>query len=95
MKVKNPITAIWYSDASRGLKIIAYSLVLVFASAAPFMGYVLLGPEDSNPVNLGLLFAVGALIAHVGFFVGLMLLIWDHYLKKPPKERDQSSSNDQ
>lgn len=82
MRLKNPVTAIWRSQSSRGLKIIAYSLLLVFVTALPFMAYVTFGPSDSNPMALGLVFAVGALVAHLGFFVGLVLLIWDHYIKK-------------
>ncbi len=81
MELKNPITAIWRSKSSRGLKIIAYSLLLLFVTALPFMGYVTFGPSDSNPMALSLIFAGGAMFAHVGFFVGLLLLIWDHYKK--------------
>jgi len=81
-KLKNPITAIARSEASRGLKLIAYSLVLVFATSLPFMLAVLLGPEDANPVFLGMVFAGGALLAHLGFLVGLLMLIWDHYFRR-------------
>ena len=79
-KLKNPITAIARSEASRGLKLIAYSVLLLFATSLPFMLYTLLGPEESNPVFLGWVFAGGALLAHLGFFVGLSMLIWDSYL---------------
>lgn len=82
MKLKNPITAIWVSEASLGLKLIAYSLVVVFATSLPLIAYVIFGPSDGNPVGLGLLFAGGAMVAHVGFFVGLLMLIWDHYFRK-------------
>lgn len=81
-KFKNPITAIARSEASRGLKLIAYSLLLVFATSLPFMLYVLLGPADANPVVLGMVFAGGALLAHLGFLVGLLMLIWDHYFRR-------------
>jgi hypothetical protein len=80
--LKNPITYILRSNSPRGIKIIALSLLLVLACAAPIMLYVFFGPEDGNPVGLGLLFAGGALIAHVGFTVGLLLLIWDVFIKK-------------
>jgi len=78
-KVKNPITAIARSEASRGLKLIAYSLLLVFATSLPFMLTVIFGPEDANPVFLGKVFAGGAVLAHIGFLVGLLMLIWDSY----------------
>jgi len=81
-KLKNPLTAIARSQASRGLKLIAYSLLLVFATSLPFMLYMLLGPADVNPVFLGFVFAGGALLAHLGFLVGLLLLMWDHYFRR-------------
>ena len=79
LKIKNPFTAIARSEASRGLKLIAYSLLLVFVTSLPFMLTMFLGPEESNPVFLGRVFAGGALVAHVGFLVGLLMLIWDSY----------------
>lgn len=79
LKLKNPITAIARSEASRGLKLIAYSLLLVFVTSLPFMLTVILGPEDANPVFLGKVFAGGAVLAHIGFLVGLLMLIWDSY----------------
>ncbi len=75
----NPVTRILRSKAPRGLKIIALSLVLLFATALPVMAYIVFGPEDGNPVWLGRLFAVGALIAHFGFIGGLLLLMKDTY----------------
>lgn len=78
----NPIRAVLVSNSSRGIKIIALSLMLVLVCAAPIMLYIALGPEDGNPVLLGWLFAGGAMIAHVGFFVGIVLLIWDMYFAK-------------
>ncbi len=80
--LKNPLTAILRSQSPRGLKVIALSLLLVLVCAAPMMLYVVFGPEDGNPVGLGWLFALGALVAHVGFTIGLVLLIWDVFIKK-------------
>ena len=81
-RLKNPLTAIARSEASRGLKLIAYSLLLVFVTSLPFMLYMFLAPDESNPVFLVWVFAVGALLAHVGFFVGLLMLIWDSYFSQ-------------
>lgn len=78
----NPVTKILQSNSQRGIKVIALSLLLVFVSAAPIMLYILLGPADGNPIGLGLLFAVGALVAHVGFVVGILLLLWDNFISK-------------
>lgn len=78
----NPVTKILQSNSQRGIKVIALSLLLVFVSAAPIMLYILLGPADGNPIGLGLLFAVGALVAHVGFVLGILLLLWDNFISK-------------
>ncbi len=82
MRVKNPIKQILASNSPLGIKIIALSLLLVLVSAAPIMLYIVFGPADGNPIGLGLLFAVGALVGHLGFLVGLLLLIRDHYFRR-------------
>ena len=78
----NPIRYILRSDSPRAIKVIALSLLVVLASAAPIMLYILFGPADGNPICLGLLFAAGALVGHIGFVVGMLLLIWDYWLNK-------------
>lgn len=80
--LKNPITYILRSDATIGIKIIALSLLLVLTCAAPLMLYVFFGPENDIPMALAWLFAIGALISHFGFAVGLILSIWDMFFKK-------------
>lgn len=78
----NPIRYILRSDSPRGIKVIALSLLVVLVSAAPIMLYILFGPADGNPIGLGFLFAAGALVGHVGFILGMLLLIWDNWLNK-------------
>ncbi len=78
----NPIRTILNSSSQRGIKIIALSLMLVLVCAAPIMLYSLFGPEDGNPVLLSWLFAIGSVIAHIGFFVGILLVLWDLYIAK-------------
>ncbi len=78
----NPIRAVLRSNSLRGIKIIALSLMLVLVCAAPIMIYTAFGPEDGNPIILGWLFAAGAVVAHIGFFVGIVLVIWDMYFAK-------------
>lgn len=80
--MQDPITRILQSRSAPGLKIIALSLVLLFATALPVMGYLIFGPEGGNPVWLGRLFALGALLAHVGFIAGLVMLIKEAYFPK-------------
>lgn len=78
----NPIRAILHSKSPRGIKIIALSLLLVLVCAAPIMLYSYFGPEQGNPVALSWVFALGAVAAHIGFLVGMFLLIWDIYFAK-------------
>ncbi|WP_049721562.1 hypothetical protein [Gilvimarinus polysaccharolyticus] len=74
---RNPITRVVYARADRGLKIIALSLILVFVSVLPYALAVLFDCAVSARVQLVWLFAIGAALAHVGFVVGLVLLIYD------------------
>lgn len=56
--------------------------MLVLVCAAPMMLYSMFGPDNGNPVALGWLFAAGAVVAHIGFLIGMLLLIWDVYFAK-------------
>lgn len=78
----NPIRTVMHSNSPRGIKIIALSLMLVLMCAAPIMLYSLFGPADGNPILLSWLFAIGAVLAHLGFLIGILLLIWDLYFAK-------------
>lgn len=80
--LKNPITAILRSKASLGIKWIAFSLMVVLVSAMPSMLYALFGPGDGSSMTLTLIFAVGALLGHIGFLVGLLLLLRDAFFNK-------------
>lgn len=78
----NPIRTVMRSSSLRGVKIIALSLMLVLLCAMPIMLYSIFGSDDGGPMVLGWVFAIGALIAHVGFLVGILLIIWDMYFVK-------------
>ncbi len=78
----NPVRAILRSNSLRGIKVIALSLMLVLVCAAPIMLYSFFVPDSGGPLWLGWLFAVGAVLAHVGFLVGILLIIWDLYFTK-------------
>ncbi|WP_235992306.1 hypothetical protein [Cellvibrio polysaccharolyticus] len=80
--LKNPITAILRSKASTGIKWIAFSLMVVLVSAMPSMLYALFGPGDGSSMTLTLIFAVGALLGHIGFLIGLLLLLRDAFFNK-------------
>ncbi|WP_339615288.1 hypothetical protein [uncultured Gilvimarinus sp.] len=79
---RNPITRVVYARADRGLKIIALSLMLVLATALPYAAAVTLGWLTNARTELAWLFALGAAVAHVGFVVGLWLLIYDRLWRR-------------
>lgn len=78
----NPIRAVLRSKSPRGIKIIALSLMLVLSSALPIMLHSVLAPDDDAPMILGWLFAAGAVLAHVGFLAGILLILRDMYFTK-------------
>ena len=78
----NPIRTVMRSSSPRGIKIIALSLMLVLMCAAPIMLYSLFGSADGNPMMLSWLFAIGAVLAHLGSLIGILLIIWDLYFAK-------------
>lgn len=80
--MKNPVRAILQSKSPRGVKIIALSLMLVLSCALPVMAISYLGGEGSALTAASWLFAIGAMVAHIGFFIGMVLLIWDTYFAK-------------
>lgn len=78
----NPVRTIIRSSSPRGIKIIALSLMLVILSALPYMLVSYFSAENANPILSGWIFAIGAMIGHIGFFIGVVLLIWDTYFRK-------------
>ena len=78
----NPIRAVMRSNSPRGIKIIALSLMIVLASALPYMLASSFGDENSNLIIASWIFAIGAMLGHIGFFIGVVLLIWNMYFAK-------------
>jgi len=78
----NPIRAIVRSKSPRGVKVIALSLLLVFVCAVPIMLHTYLTVGQGNSAALGWLFAIGAVMAHIGFLIGMLLIIWDMYFSR-------------
>lgn len=78
----NPVRTIIRSSSPRGIKIIALSLMLVILSALPYMLVSYFSAENANPILSSWIFAIGAMIGHIGFFIGVVLLIWDTYFRK-------------
>jgi hypothetical protein len=48
----------------------------------PLLAYVALGPEDGNPIGLGLLAVVTVPIATIGVLVGLIRLGFEVFLSQ-------------
>lgn len=80
--MQNPIRLILNSKSPRGVKIIALSLLLVLISALPIMLYIAFGPQTGDATLLGWFFAIGAVVAHIGFLIGILVLIRDLYFAK-------------
>ncbi len=78
----NPVRAVLKSDSPRGVKIIALNLMLVLACAMPMMILSYLNSDESKLIIASWLFAIGAMVAHIGFFIGVVLLIWDAYFAR-------------
>ena len=78
----NPVRTVLRSNSPRGIKIIALSLMLVVVCALPIMFFTYFGGENSDPVVSSWIFAIGAMLGHIGFFIGVVLLIWDTYFVK-------------
>lgn len=81
-RVLNPVRYILQSRSPLGVKIIALSLLLVMLSALPIILHSIFGNIDTNPLLLSWLFGIGAMLAHIGFLVGILLLLKDFYFGK-------------
>ncbi|WP_020209732.1 hypothetical protein [Gilvimarinus chinensis] len=77
----NPVTRIVYARAEKEIKLIALSLLLVLLSALPLVINNVFGLVQPTPKFLVYLFAGGALLAHVGFLVGLSAMICKNYFR--------------
>jgi hypothetical protein len=62
-----------------GLKIMAVSAALGFASILPLLLYIALGPADGNPIGLGLLAMAVAPIGGMGIVVGFVKLLVQYF----------------
>lgn len=78
----NPVRTVLRSKSPRGIKVISLSLMLIFVSAIPYMLCRVFAPEHAGMVILSWVFAIGSLIAHLGFLWGILLLIVDMYFNK-------------
>ena len=59
----------------KGLRVVAISLGLGLIGVLPLLTYVAFGPEDGNPIGLGLMAVLAVPVAAVGVLVGLFRLV--------------------
>ncbi|MDO3382213.1 hypothetical protein [Gilvimarinus algae] len=78
---RNPVTRVVYARAEKELKLIALSLILVLLCALPLMINMTFSLIEPTPPALVYLFAGGAVLAHLGFLVGLSLLIYKNLFR--------------
>jgi hypothetical protein len=64
-----------------GPKILLTSLAAGAIGVAPLLLYVLLGPEDGNPVGLGLLAMLAVPVAAIGTLIGLATMAVEFFLR--------------
>lgn len=76
------ISRFFAGAALPGVKVIAVSLAIVISTALPYMLVSVFGDETKTYLFVTWMFIVGALIAHLGFFVGILWVIWDLYIVK-------------
>lgn len=76
------IRAFYAGDIRLSFKIIVTSMALIVVSAVPVLLYALLGPEDGNPIGLGLLFMLGAFLGQLGIVAGFLRMLWEFFLQR-------------
>lgn len=75
----NPVTRVAYARAAWELKLIAFSLMVLIASSMPLLFFRILRAAETAPDGVYYCFSIGALLAHVGFVIGLSVLVVKHY----------------
>ncbi|MDO6745739.1 hypothetical protein [Gilvimarinus sp. 1_MG-2023] len=75
----NPVTRVVYARAPWEIKLIALSLMVLLAASMPWLYYRLLLADTAPPDTVYYCFSAGAVLAHLGFFVGLVSLVVEFY----------------
>lgn len=69
-----------------GPRTVANSLKLGAVGIAPLLIYIAVGPEDGNPIGLGLLAAFTVPVALTGVAVGLVKTVWERGSRRPSRD---------
>lgn len=64
-----------------GIGLLKWSLILLAAGCAPLFLYILFGPEDGNPIGLGLLAVAAVLLGGFGALLGLVVTIVQYFMR--------------
>jgi hypothetical protein len=59
----------------KGLRIVKISLAIGLVGVLPLLLYIAVGPEDGNPIGLGLLAVLAVPTATIGVLIGLIKLV--------------------
>ncbi|HEX7047310.1 MAG TPA: hypothetical protein VF275_07050 [Gammaproteobacteria bacterium] len=73
------VRAFYAGDVRLSFKIIASSIAVIAISAAPILLYAVFGPEDGNPLGLGLIFMLGIFLGQLGLVVGFLRMLWEFF----------------
>jgi len=87
MNLPTMVAEYWHSrPRAWGAKVIMVSLILLCGCAAPFMIYMMYVDQNHVPVALSYLLIAGSLIAHVGFFIGIIHLMWEMFSRRNSRD---------
>lgn len=65
-----------------GGRIILWSFAFGVTCILPLLLYILLGPEDGNPIGLGLLAVFGIPLALFGMLIGAIKMLVQYFLRR-------------
>src|SRR5688572_21585518 len=70
------------ANTSRGVRILLTSLTIGAVGVTPLLLYILLGPEDGNPIGLGLLAVLAMAVGGIGSLIGAGIAVLE-FLTRP------------
>jgi hypothetical protein len=65
-----------------GARIVAFSVLLAMVGWLPLLLYTIFGPEDGNPIGLGLLAMAVTPFAGVGLAVGVIRMVVEWFSRR-------------
>lgn len=77
-----PLIAQFLRRPWTGAKIMLLSLAIGVAGVLPLLLYAVLGPEDGNPIGLGLLMVAAVPVAGLGLVIGFIRLVIEQFTSR-------------